>query len=398
VDGSALDLRIALDAGHVVTGRVVTRGGRALEGATVHTVAGPDADASEVLTPDVGTPADRDGRFAVRVDPTSPGTLIVSHPTHATRRVPLDVARGGERLVELTPAVVVWFRPRPADRPRLSGAHVLWTSGVRSGQASLGGPARTARPDATRPALVGPVELPLDPAGTPVSLRLTVPGHLPWAEELAPTDAGGEERVIDLVLERDPAAGAVEVRLEAPDGSSRALPPDAIVEVNRTDGGPAPPFTRATDAAGATTLDGLPAGLVRIRVWPGDLGPADLDVAVVAGTTVVARARATVEARLRVRVSGTGGRRALVRVLSAGMPAQPRVAEDPSGTARLERVAVSGVPSVVVLVGEEGVTFGGLPGGPHRVEVVSPDVRAAPVEVQLAPGETVGAEVVGTVR
>jgi hypothetical protein len=105
-----------------------------------------------------------------------------------------------------------------------------------------------------------------------------------------------------------------------------------------------------------------------------------------------------VEARLRVRVTGTGGRRALVRILSAGRAAQPRVVDDPSGKARVERVAVSGVPSVVVVVGEEGVTFGGLPGGPHRIEVVSPDVSATPVEVELKPGETMSAEVVGSIR
>ena len=145
-------------------------------------------------------------------------------------------------------------------------------------------------------------------------------------------------------------------------------------------------------------MDGLPAGAYRVRVWLGDLGPADVEATVVAGTTVGARARATDEARLRVRVTGTGGRKALVRILSAGRAAQPRIVEDPSGKARLERVAVSGVASVVVVVGEEGVTFGGLPCGPHRVEVVSPDVAAAPVEVELKAGETVGAEVVGKIR
>ena len=389
LDGSGLDLRIALDAGRRVRGRVVTRGGRALEGATVSVGAGPEATVVAV---------DRDGRFSVRVDPKAPGRLTASHPTHATRQLPIAGGDDEERTIELTPALVAWFRLRGAERVRADRAQLWWTSGTRSGQETLGLDAAPARPAPDRTEAVGPVEVPIDASATPVALRLTVPGYLPWAEEVAPAHADGEERVIEVGLERDPLAGAVAVALEGADGAPRTAPADAVVVVERTDGGPAPAFTRATDAAGALVVDGLPAGAYRVRVWLGDAGPADADVEVVAGTTVGARARATVEARLRVRVTGTGGRRALVRILSAGRAAQPRVVDDPSGKARLERVAVSGVPSVVVVVGEEGVTFGGLPGGPHRVEVVSPDVAATPVEVELKPGETLAAEVVGSIR
>ena len=254
------------------------------------------------------------------------------------------------------------------------------------------------RADPPWPDVMGGVELPLDPAGTPISLRIAVPGFLPWTEELTSVDPEGEVRAVDVALERDPAAGTVAVSLERPDGSPMTSPADAVVVVERADGGPAPAHRRTIDPSGTLVVDGLPAGAYRVRVWLGDLGPADVEATVVAGTTVGARARATDEARLRVRVTGTGGRKALVRILSAGRAAQPRIVEDPSGKARLERVAVSGVASVVVVVGEEGVTFGGLPGGPHRVEVVSPDVAAAPVEVELKAGETVGAEVVGKIR
>ncbi len=389
IDGSALDLRVALDAGQRVRGRVVSRGGKALEGARVSAGVGAEATTVEV---------DREGRFAIRVDGKAPGRLTVSHPTHVTRQVPVAQPSDEERTVDLSPALVVWLRLRTADRVRAERAHLWWTSGGRSGQEVLGleGPPARRAPD--DPEAIGPVEVPLDAQGTAVALRLTVPGYLPWSEELAPARPDGEERVVEAVLSRDPQAGAVAITLEGPDGAPRTAPPDAIVAVERADGGPAPAFARATDAAGALVVDGLPAGAYRVRVWLADAGPADAEVEFVAGTTVGARARATVEARLRVRVTGTGGRRALVRILSAGRAAQPRVVDDPSGKARVERVAVSGVPSVVVVVGEEGVTFGGLPGGPHRIEVVSPDVSATPVEVELKPGETMSAEVVGSIR
>ncbi|MBL9088304.1 MAG: hypothetical protein JNM10_14285 [Planctomycetia bacterium] len=389
IDGSALDLRVALDAGQRVRGRVVSRGGKALEGATVSVGVGPEATTVEV---------DREGRFAVRVDGRAPGRLVVSHPTHVTRQVPLVNPSEDERTVELTPALVVWMRLRTSDRVRADRAHLWWTSAGRSGQEVLALDGPPTRPAPDDPATVGPVEVPLDAAGTAVALRLTVPGYLPWSEELAPARPDGEERVVEAILERDPQAGAVAISLEGPDGRPRAAPTDAIVAVERADGGPAPGFARSTDAAGAVVVDGLPAGAYRVRVWLADAGPADAEVEIVAGTTVGARARATDEARLRIRVTGTGGRKALVRILSAGRAAQPRIVEDPTGKARLERVAVSGVPSVVVVVGEEGVTFGGLPGGPHRVEVVSPDVAATPVELELKPGETGSAEVVGAIR
>ena len=392
VDGSALALRIELDAGYLVTGRVVARGGAALEGAEVTVV-------PQVATaPEAGTTADRDGRFAVRVDPKAPGTLRVAHPRHVTRRVALDLKVEGERVVELVPALVLWCRLRVAGAVRPDGVQALWSSGARSGQETLGLTGRMPRPAEAGPDAYGPLELPLDRAGTPMSRRLTAPGLRPATEELTPARPDGEERVIEVAMDRDPEAGAVAVTLEAPDGAPFPLPPDAVVAVERADGGPTPSFARATDAAGALVVDGLAAGTYRVRVWPAGFGPAEAEVAVVAGTTVGARARATEEARLRVRVTGTGGRRALVRILSAGRPAQPRVVDDPSGKARVERVAVSGVPSVVVVVGEEGVTFGGLPGGPHRVEVVSPDVSAPAVEAELRPGETTAAEVVGTIR
>lgn|GEM_PF-3058251 len=404
IDGSRTDVVVELRAGLAITGRVGTRGGAALEDATVvyaPTGAGAGAGAATDRA-DVATAAvprtDRGGRFRVVVDPKFPGSLTVTHPRHVRRTVRIDPGAARDLQIELTPALIAWVRLRASDGRSVERAQVLWTSGVRSGQDVLA----TGGPDVGRPAPasggLGPLELPLDAGGTPISVRVMAPGYLPHADEWAAASPDGEDRTFDVTLVRDPGAATVSLRLERDDGAAIPFDADLPLTIERTDGGAVPGFSVTSDRREAATIDGLPAAPYRLRAWVPGSGPAVADVVAVAGTTVGAVARATPEARLTLRLTGTKGRRGLVRVLSGGKATFPQVLDDPSGTARVERVVVSGIASTVVLVGEEAVTLGGFGSGPHRVEVVSPDLAGPPVDVELKAGETARAEVVGTIR
>jgi hypothetical protein len=393
---------LALSAGIAVEGLVVSARGVPIEGAVVTTTtdAGGGADDAQGVRAAMPVVTAGDGRFTAMIDASRPTGLRVTHPTHVAVGLVVGPAAPGEPLrIVLPGAFVAWFRVATDDGSTPRSVRLTWSAAGRLGQTS-GWSKTGTEPSAAapRPGAVGPLRMPVDPEGGDATITVAAIGYRAWSTTVSGLAPEGEARVLDVGLERDPTIGRVRVRLQAADGAALRYAADAPLVVTRTDGTPIPAWTSAETPEGDVDLDGLLPGPHHVRLWIAGHGPADADVDVVAGTNPVLVARAAPEARLRVRVTGTGGRRALVRVLSGGRPAFPSVAQDPSGRARPQRVAVSGVDSLVVLVGEDGVVLGGLPAGATRLEVVSPDLAAAPVDVDLRAGETESAEIAGAVR
>jgi hypothetical protein len=156
--------------------------------------------------------------------------------------------------------------------------------------------------------------------------------------------------------------------------------------LRRLDGGPLLAIEPSV-ADGDLVFDGLPAGRYGIRVFAPGRGPATVESTLEEGVEATVAGRFADEARVRLRLVGLGARRAVVRLTSDGQADFPSVVEDPSGRAAPARASVSGVDSVVFVLGPEPLVLGGLEPGKHRVEIVSPELVGAAVEFQAMTGE-----------
>lgn len=376
-----------LEPGRLVEGRVVRAGGRPVAGATV-TWAGspPDASGGRSI-------ADRTGRFRVSVPHALVSlTAAARHCTPLTVSLPPD-APSSDLVLTLPEAIDLELSVRTTDGSPL--AHVAWDA-FPTGQ---------VHPHASHVApdrLAVQIRLPLpDRPPEPATLRVHAPGYRPWSRPMAvPADTDARIDVVDAVLEPDPTLGRVRITANAADQGKRVWSGREPVTLTRPDGAVVP-TTASVAAEDALLLLGLRPGPHRARVWVPGTAPLRVEFDVEAGATTAVHATAEVESRLRVRLSGVRGQRALVRVLSGSVPAFPAVLEDPAGLARPEDLAVSGVPSRVFFVGEAGLLLGGLPAGRHRIEPVGPPVAdrtLGAVEVDLAPGAVTDAELVPAAR
>ncbi len=206
--------------------------------------------------------------------------------------------------------------------------------------------------------------------------------------------AGGAERTIDVVLERDPAAGSLSVRVVDLEGHD--LTPsadDTIVSVRRTDGPMRPP--RGVSRDGTLAFDGLPAGRYEVFATDRRFGAATVTTTIEGGHESRAEVRLSPPASVVVRIHAGPRRRVQFQLFRTGT-AVPAF-EDPVPKAA-PGVPVAESSRVYFLAGSEGTRIRGLSAGRYVVHVVSADLAAPDTVVDVGTGGAAEVEIRTTAR
>jgi hypothetical protein len=404
--------RIRLRSGTPIAGRVVSAadgspigGARVVQESPAGASTAPPGASLGPLFRDVATSGD-DGSFELVVDPASVAkragsgasadlvTIAAHHAGFVPARSTDALSATSPRRLAMTPALALTIRVSTSDGRKPSGLVASWRiAGTRPsarvvplapglfeaavGPDELDEPTRAG--DSAAREEIGPLKIPCD--APTVSLEIRAAGYVPHVAEEMPLPKEGGTKRLDVTLARDPQAAALHVDLRGPAGESIPFDERATVSVRRVDGGPLAPVEPLPDG-GTLVLDGIAAGRYEVRVFRAGFGPATIEAAAEPGVATTARAVFDAERRITLRLSGVVGRRASVRVTAKGQPVFPTIASDPSGRASPARTPVSGVDSLVFLLGAEPLVLGGLGSGPHRVELVSPDLVGAPVDFE----------------
>ena len=219
-----------------------------------------------------------------------------------------------------------------------------------------------------------------------VRIELKADGFEPWIPRAEPLPVGGGERTIIASLRRDATLASLRIHFEDPDGDPldyaelRAVPGIARLDERPMSAG------IVLETTETLHFPALPAGPYRIGVRCPAFAPGEIDVQVKAGEQNEATLRLSEPAKMLLKFSAT--ERLLVRFrflhrgqMVPGFPEGQDVDPAEAGTKPL------------VVQGNEGTVFSGLPPGPLVVQVTSEDVVAAPRSVQMIAGETIEVDI-----
>lgn len=389
-------LRISLRAGRPIRGRVHRGDGVGVEGAVVRAETVPRDAVGRGTRVTSAARTDAQGAFEVLGLPEVTSMIVVTHADYmpASFRTTPEAA---PPYVALIPALRGWIRTHSSDGSASSAPVVQWSRTGATGGAlgvgvvdlSVGEPdpdtdrsvsGRTAREG------YGPVKVPCVPSDGVVRFTVRVLGYLPWTSEDLPVPAGGGERTLDATLERDPAVGSISARLR--DAEGRDIPfqsGEQLMVMRRTDG---PAFVgRVVVRDGGVLFDGLPAGTYELAAADRKLGGATAIVAVEGGRSTPAEVRFSAPTSLRVRADVGAKRRVHFQLLRAGVAVA--AFEDPPPK---DEVDPDKSPTHF-FAGTEGTLLLGLGAGRYAVHVLSPDLVAADVEIELRPGAPAEVEI-----
>ena len=384
------DIRLSLRPGTAIRGRVRRAGGLPIEGATIRALTTPNEPTPSRPLESTARSAD-DGTFEVLGLPGVVARIVFEHPDYMPASA--QATPGGPPIdVTMAAAFRAWFRVRAADGGSPLAPLVQWTRTNAAGRPiqvgaedfDVAADASPSGPPTDALDAWGPVRVPTEPAGGAVRFVVAVPGRLAWASDEIAMPANGAERTIDLALERDPAAGSLSVRVVDPEGHHVALPSDdVIVHVRRTDGPSRTP--RAIVRAGELAFDGLPAGSYDVFATHRRFGAASVATTVEGGREARVEVRLAAPASLRVTIHTDTKRRVQFQLLREGS-AVPAF-EDPPPK-EMARSAAPGTSRVHFLAGPDGILLRGLAAGRYAVHVVSPDLAADDVGVEVTVGGT----------
>lgn len=358
----------------------------------------PIEAAALVIVPAEGTPAlpghagnaftDRNGRAEVDGLIAGDVMLEVDHPEFMPSTIgPFDPATGDELVVKLAPALRLMLEIRSDDASDIKNPTLAWeTNGTPPHRGLVLLKTTPAGPDNATLSEVHaePVRIPCD--HREVRFEVKADGFEPWIPEAEPLPIDGGERKVIASLRRDLSLGSLVVRFEDADGEP----------VNYAEIQPVPTIMRLDEQAissgivleTAETLNfpAIPAGPYRIGVRTPKYAPGAVEVTVRAGEKTEALCKLEEPAKLKIQFVSNERTLVRFRLMKAGqlIPAFPEgVPPSPNE---------SGTPPLVVQ-GNEGTVFTGLPPGPLVIHVTSPELVAAPTTVQLRAGETTETEI-----
>lgn len=387
-------IRVSLRRGVSIRGHVRRSDGVPIEGARVRADTSPNEAGATTLLSSTAI-SDASGAFDVLGLTGVYSTVRVVHPEYmpgAARGMP-----GSPIDVALVPALRIWLRVRSSDGGRCPAPTVQWNRTSSSGAALSAGvldlspvalALSTDVSDATHAPLdaIGPVKVPALPSDGTVRLTVRAPGRIAWTSDEIAMPAGGGERTVDAVLERDPEAGSLVVRLREPQGAPLTYRAgDVAVALRRTDGpGRAPePYVRDD----GLVFEGLVAGTWRIVATERRFGATGLDARVDGGRETVADVTLEAGASLRVRSDPTLKRRVHFELLREGATVQAFVDETAKGDAAPKHVTGTNRSLTNFFAGGDGIVLQGLSAGRYVVRVLSPDLLADDASIDLVAGK-----------
>lgn len=388
-------LRVSLRRGVSIRGHVRRSDGVPIEGARVRADTSPNEAGATTMLSSTGI-SDAGGEFDVLGLTGVFSTLRVVHPEYmpgAARGMP-----GGSPIdVSLVPALRIWLRVRSSDGGRCPSPTVQWNRTSSSGAALSAGvldlspvalAVSTDVSDAAHAPIdaIGPVKVPALPSDGTVRLTVRAPGRVAWTSEEIAMPAGGGERTVDVVLERDPEAGSLVVRLREPQGAPLTFRAgDVAVTLRRTDGPGRAPEAYVRDDG--LVFEGLVAGTWRIVATERRFGATGLDARVEGGRETVADVTLEAGASLRVRSDPMLKRRVHFELLREGATVQAFVDETAKGDAAPKHVTGTNRSLTNFFAGGDGIVLQGLSAGRYVVRVLSPDLLSDDVSIDLVAGK-----------
>jgi hypothetical protein len=368
-----------------VTGEVVGRDGRGIEGAAVRAEPMPGVEllpgTRETATTDV------DGRFTLDGLVRAKVVVTADHPRYVpTSLEPMEPGGPSVRIV-LVPAFLVAFSLRTSDGTEPKNPSLAWQASGRGLpaieqvsllQRDLGESSEAPRPGGWLDYL--PVKVPADRAEAVFQVKAE--SCAPWTSAVEPLPVDGGEKTYEVTLERDLSLGGLRVVLEDRDHKPLSFTGVSADATFARKDAVAIPAGIVMQPGEALVVPSIPAGPYMVYVRSPLHAPAAVAVDVVAGQQAEARAVLGPPAKLRVRFVASEAVIVKFRVLAGREPAYPY----PEGASSVATTEEERVP--VFHAGADGLVLTGLGPGPHTVQVVSEDLSGTPTPVDLVEGET----------
>ena len=386
---------VRLDRGLSIEGVVVSRDDKPIAGARVWT-----ASSSKTTTgighDEVAT-TNAEGKFAI--SGLVAGTVIVradlSPNWMPAASEPMEPGRRDVRLV-LVPAFIVTFEFKTDDGREPETPTVAWTttgnpprSGLQLLQATVSHPASSQDGGLVFSAEpFEPVRLPADRPS--VRFEVKALGYSTWASEFVEIPAAGGATTIAVELKRDPNLGQLIVHFEDRDGKVLSYVKEQIdPAIWRRDGQAvsAGIVLKPAETLEVPALSSGPYGLLFRSPGHAPLLLEKVDVAAGRDTEV----RAILGVPAKVHVHFTAPERLTVRFRV--MQGRELALVWPELVPNALLGAKSSTEDGTLDAAPEGIVLTGLGTGRYTIEVMSPELTAAPTAVDLVEGDTKEVEI-----